>query len=178
MVYPLISTILFIVPPFLVSSLVYLLVQSLPLILVHYNLHKSLLCVLLTLPLHLRSKERVNIPACVLSTVASSYLVLVDESFREEDTAGVDKGSFSTKLHKLGVSLVEKLHEDPVNQVLDHHCVLFPPAAKKTRVGQLVQHAGLAPTALVPLLLVQEQVVTPRLDHPLHHLLHVLHGQG
>ena len=88
-----------------------------------------------------------------------SYLVLVYESLREEHTACIDKSRPVAKLHQLVVCLMEVNHEHPVYQVLDDHRVLLPTSTKEARIGELVQPAGLAATALVSLSLVEEQVM-------------------
>ena len=88
-----------------------------------------------------------------------SYLMLVYEGLRKEHTACVDKGRPVTEIHQLVICLMEVDHEHPVYQVLDDHRVLLPTSTKEARIGELVQPAGLAATALVSLSLVQEQVM-------------------
>ena len=87
--------------------------------------------------------------------------MLVNECFREENTDCVDKGRTYTQVFQPVISHGEVDHEHPVNQMLDDHGVLLSASPKKAGIGQLVQSAGLAATALVPFPLVKEEVMSP-----------------
>ena len=60
--------------------------------------------------------------------------------------------------------LVKVFHEDRVDELLDDHGVLLPAAAQEPGVGELVEAGRLAAAAPLPLLLVQKEIVSPRLS--------------
>ena len=55
-------------------------------------------------------------------------------------------------------------HEDRVDELLDDHGVLLAATAQDLGVGELVEAGRLAAAAPLPLLLVQKEIVSPRLS--------------
>ena len=59
--------------------------------------------------------------------------------------------------------LVKVFHEDRVDELLDDHSVLLAATAQDLGVGELVEAGCLAGAALLPLLVVQKEIVLSRL---------------